>query len=128
MLRSLREFEAIKKYHEISHHEKYAAELWIIDYERLSFNDKATYLQWRSVWRHAYGTLSEHIRTLKPLRKSKRDTYSPSAQSDVAACRVLARAMLAQRKLSKAKAAKQYVPLGVPVQIEIKEREKVLAI
>lgn len=97
--------ESILKYNAVHS----SAENPHVDYEKLPFHDKATYLEWRAVWRAAYADLSAHIRMLKPLRKSKRETYSPDAQSAVASYRHKASLMMDQRALSKQKAAKQYV-------------------
>lgn len=100
MLPFLKDFDSIKKYHDITKS----------DYESLPFTDKATYLEWRKTWRDAYQTLSEQIRVQKAKRPLKNnDQHDPSAQGYAAWGRQIARAMLEQRKLSKAKAAKLYV-------------------
>jgi hypothetical protein len=82
------------------------------DYTKLPFTDKESYIAWRKVWRDAYAELSANIRLLKPLRKSKRDTFDPNAQATVASMRNTASKMMEQRAESKKKAASQYIKVN----------------
>lgn len=115
MLADLKELESMKKYYEVTQKEGTTPHplFWDMDYERLEFSDKPTYIAWRTIWRAAYADLSIYIHETKKKRSPKyykegEPNLQSYAQAYIASAAEVATAMLEQRRLSKLKAGTFY--------------------